>query len=192
MLKPSKPKLLDPLKIYMNAELYRTAYSVLYSEGQKNPHLMTVIASPHMVLSAFASELYLKCLLCVEGRATVPQTHNLKALFRDLSVLSRDRIEQLWNNYSNSPGVQSLWRAIEHTTNKKVPQEFSTHLALSSRAFDQLRYSHEDDSGTFLLGDLPEMLRSVILERRPLWATLRHAPPTSRPHEMPTQRAKEP
>ena len=48
-----------------------------------------------MVLSAFASELYLKCLLRLET-GKVPQTHNLKALFRDLSPALRKQLEELW------------------------------------------------------------------------------------------------
>jgi len=150
---------------------------------------MTTIAAPHMVLSAFASELYLKCLLCLE-KGSVPQTHNLKALFRDISTLAKKRIEQIWDAYAASPGVQELWKFIESTTGKPFHRDFAAVLERSSTAFNELRYLHEDNSGSFLAGDLPQMLRTVILERRPLWATLRHTPPTSHPRGKPVPSAK--
>ena len=59
MKKPVKPSL-DPLKIYMNAESYSLAYITLRITGDKDPNFMTAVATPHMVLSAFATELYFK------------------------------------------------------------------------------------------------------------------------------------
>jgi hypothetical protein len=175
MVETAKPKL-DPLKIYMNAERYSAAYVVLRRAGDNDPQLMSVLASPHMVMSVFASELYFKCLHCIET-GTVPETHNLKALFRGLSVLSRNRIEQLWN--AHAPRLEEMWRMIEGVTGKPIPRDFAAQLDMSAQAFTKLRYIHEDESGSFFVGDLPPMLRQVILERRPFWATLRHKPPTA-------------
>ena len=179
----------DPLKIYFNAERYRIADHVLRVEGHKDQNLMAIIGSPHMVLSAFASELYLKCLICLET-CNAPPTHNLRALFRDLSLHTRMRIEQLWNNHM--PQLEELWTFIEKETKKSIPRDLVGLLDISSKAFTQLRYAHEDDSGSFMVGDLPVMLRTVILEKRPLWATLRHTPPTSHPRGMLTQPATPP
>jgi hypothetical protein len=179
MNKPVKPSL-DPLEIYMNAESYRLAYITLRITGDKDPNFMTAVATPHMVLSAFATELYFKCLLCLEGSKVMP-THNLKALFRELAPQTRTRVEQLWKRHA--VGLEEMWRMIEQTTNTPVPRDFVTLLAMSSNAFQKLRYVHEDASGSFFVGDLPPILRTIILDRRPLWATLRHAPPTSLPRE---------
>jgi len=142
-----------------------------------------------MVLSAFAIELYLKCLRRLEGNS-VPQTHNLKALFRDLSPHTKGRVQQLWSAYA--PSQEPMWQAIEKETGNKIPRDFIDLLAISSKAFIELRYLHEDDSGSFFVGDLPPMLKQVILERVPIWATLHHTPPTSLPHGMPVQPAKPP
>jgi hypothetical protein len=84
MKKPSAQKL-DPLKIYMNAERFRIADNQLRST---DPQVMNVVGLPTLVLCAFASELYLKCLLVVETGKAAP-THNLKALFRELAQLSQ-------------------------------------------------------------------------------------------------------
>jgi hypothetical protein len=182
MNKPIKPRI-DPLKIYMNAEAYRMAYIILGTQGNKDPQLMSTIASPQMVLSAFAIELYFKCLLCIET-GSAPQTHNRKALFRELGPKTKARIEHLWSVHAVN--LEELWAMMEKTTGKPIPRDFSSLLDLSGRAFSEIRYVHEDPTGSFLVGDLPPVLRIVILERQPLWATLRHAPPTSLPRGMPT------
>ncbi len=187
MRKPTKPRL-DPLKIYMNAERYRIAYLVMRIAGDKDPNLMTIIASPHMVISAFATELYFKCLLCLEAKG-VPQTHNLKALFRDLAPATRARIEELWKVHART--LEDLWSVMEQTLGKTVPRDFATLIDISSSAFNELRYLHEDSSGAFMVGDLPPILRTVILERQPLWASVRHAPPTSLPRGTLTQHANQ-
>jgi HEPN domain-containing protein len=63
------------------------------------------------VLCAFAAELYLKCLLCIEtGDAS--SAHNLKALFRDLNHTTRNRIETLWNE--RLPAVDIIRKRVEH------------------------------------------------------------------------------
>jgi hypothetical protein len=177
---------LEPVKIYMNAERYRIAYLVMRAEGDKDPTLQATIASPHMVISVFAIELYLKCLLCLEGQK-VPPTHNLKALFRDLKPATKARIEQLWSAYA--PRLEPLWQSVEQVTGNAVPRDFLSLLDKSSQAFTELRYLHEDESGSFYVGDLVPMLRTVILERQPLWVTLRHTPPTSLPRGIRVQHA---
>lgn len=170
---------LDPLKIYMNAERYRIAYLVLRHAGDRDPQLMATVGSPHMVMSVFAIELYYKCLLSLEGERA-PQTHNLKALHRDLEPATKTRIEQLWALHA--PNLEPLWKTMEQHMKKTVPRDFPTLLDMSSKAFSELRYLHEDDTGSFFVGDLPPILRQIILERRPMWASLRHTPPTALPH----------
>ena len=67
------------------------------------------LALVYGVNGAFAIELYLKCLLAVEG-SQIPATHNLKDLFAQLSRESRDKIrrrhdELARNHLSFQPGV---------------------------------------------------------------------------------------
>jgi HEPN domain-containing protein len=47
-----------------------------------------------MVLS---SELYLKCLICIETGKSPPKGHDLKALFLRLDLPTRKYIEDLWD-----------------------------------------------------------------------------------------------
>jgi len=131
-----------------------------------------------MVLSAFASELYLKCLLCLET-GKVPQTHNLKALFRDLSPALRKQLEELWEADINSrPERQKVLDEI-----RKLPggEELRTDLQyaldVGADAFRELRYFYETEKSFFLLSDFPNLLHKVILQRMPQWGTIPTIPP---------------
>jgi HEPN domain-containing protein len=170
---------IDPVKIYMNAERYRIAYLLLREAGDKDATLMATVSAPHMMISAFAIELYFKCLLCLQ-RKNVPQTHNLRALFRDLDNSTKKRIEWIWNQHA--PTLEKLWQILEQTETKKIPRDFESLLNISSQAFHQIRYLHESSAGSFFVGDLVPILGTVILELQPTWAKLRHTPPTPLPH----------
>jgi hypothetical protein len=62
--RPAGNPLPDPLKIFMNAERFRQADLLLRSFNEQQ--IAVTIASPALILSAFASELYLKCIVCIE------------------------------------------------------------------------------------------------------------------------------
>src|SRR5712675_1913175 len=68
----------DPFKIFMNAERFRRADVLLRSV--QDPQIAVAVASPALVLSAFASELYLKSILVIE-KGKAPGWHRLKNLF---------------------------------------------------------------------------------------------------------------
>src|SRR5258708_3118503 len=54
------------------------------------------IAHPAAVLVVFASELYLKCLLCTE-RGDFPREHNLEKLFNKLRPGTKELLEAMWD-----------------------------------------------------------------------------------------------
>jgi HEPN domain-containing protein len=89
-------KALDPLKMFVHAERFRFTDRYLRSPKvmSNDPRVGSYIVAPTLVLSAFASELYLKCLLCLNAFA-VPTTHNLKNLFGRLPRKDRRRIEEM-------------------------------------------------------------------------------------------------
>jgi hypothetical protein len=98
-----KPKSgLDPSKIFSHAVGFHESYKLLRnSHDRMDPKLsleqkMGLISQPSMTLSAFASELYLKTLLCVEA-GVVPEGHNLERLFLGLEVKTRHDIDDLWD-----------------------------------------------------------------------------------------------
>jgi hypothetical protein len=106
MLKPKSPKTsLDPFKIFQHASRFHASDRRLRST--LTLHDIGVIAIPANVLSVFTSELYLKCLLCVET-GIVPDTHNLKALFKRLRPDTRRALEDLWDADIRLPHRQKV------------------------------------------------------------------------------------
>jgi hypothetical protein len=125
-----------------------------------------------MVLSAFASELYLKCLLCAE-HGKVPNEHNLKTLFLQLAQSTRRRIEELWDEDIKQPHRKAIFdriRAIPGEENQQFNLLYA--LNISANAFSDLRYFYETQQAFFILDEFPDILRKVTLENYPPWAAI--------------------
>jgi hypothetical protein len=122
-----------------------------------------------MVLCAFAIELYLKCLLCIEtGKVT--KEHDLKGLFLRLDSSTRKRLEDLWDESLRRPDKQ---RGLDCIRGLPEGEQLQTDLlyvlGIGSHAFEELRYLYETKRSKFLLHDFPDMLHRVILEKFPDW-----------------------
>lgn len=82
---------IDPLQIFMHALGFHVAENALGSLTlAPNTQLGAQVVQPTMVLSAFTTELFLKCLICLETNLT-PQGHHLFELFEQLSPQRRTR-----------------------------------------------------------------------------------------------------
>jgi hypothetical protein len=77
---------IKPEKIFSHASAFHKSYDMLVKSTmpvdaeRPDEQLFGIVAYPALVLTVFASELYLKCLLCMET-GIVPSTHDLEALF---------------------------------------------------------------------------------------------------------------
>jgi hypothetical protein len=159
---------LDPRDIFEHASRFHSS-DLLLRRGITGPNDFPVVAHPSMVLSAFASELYLKCFLCVE-RGTFPDTHDLKALFEELQPATRRVLENLWDADMRTPRQQKSMEAIRALPEgKNVRLDLQYALDVGANSFIQLRYIYETKKAFFLLGDFPNLLRKVILDRFPTW-----------------------
>ena len=161
----------DPLKIFAHASRFHESNITLRrSVPRDQPEHLPRIAHPAMMLSVFASELYLKCLLSMEN-GKVPNTHNLKALFKYLQPATRKRLEELWDQSVRQPHRQVVLnhiRTLPEGQNLRLDLTYA--LDIGANSFIELRYLYETNRTYFLLGDFPDMLRTVILERQPSWA----------------------
>jgi hypothetical protein len=125
-----------------------------------------------MVLSVFATELYFKCLLCLETGG-VPQTHNLKTLFDALLPKTRKRLQELWDIDIRKPERQKVLAHIRtFPDGHKLREDLPGALKLGADAFRELRYIYETQRSYFLLADFPNLLRAVILERIPWFGSI--------------------
>jgi len=156
---------IDPLKIFKQAERFHWSGQQLRRTNNRD-HMQMQIA-PAIVLEAFACKLYLKCLLCIET-GKVPDTHLLKALFRDLRSETKQRLREIWNVYV--PSQEHVYGFIEKKFNTIVPRDLDWSIEGAIETFRDIRYLYEKDepSSHFFLNDLPTMLRNFILET-PLW-----------------------
>jgi hypothetical protein len=106
-----------------------------------------------MVLSAFASELYLKCLLCLEtGRAH--RSHHLRNLFDKLQPTTQERLKALWEVESNKPARQRVLAHIRSLPGgERVKDDLPSVLQLGANAFQEIRYLYEMEKSDFLLNE---------------------------------------
>jgi hypothetical protein len=163
----------DPDKIFAHASKFFWTDKYLRSKST-TAEMVPMVAHPAMVLSAFASELYLKCLLAIE-ESKVPDTHDLHDLFCRLNTKTQQRVEALWDEHIQHPDRAKVLDYIENVLKQgSVPRKLSWALEVGNRAFEELRYIYEVDKPSikFVLGDLPELLRRVAIEKRPQLATL--------------------
>ena len=168
MKKPSAA--IDPREIFLHAyHFHECDHRLRKGPSSKDIDEVAIIAQPSMVLCAFASELYLKCLLYVET-GKVPREHHLKSLFLRLDSSTKKRLEDLWNESLRSPDKQ---RGLDYIhglpEGDRLQSDLLYVLGIGSNAFEELRYFYETKRSYFLLHDFPDMLHAVILERFPDW-----------------------
>jgi hypothetical protein len=169
--KPIKP--IDPFQVFNHGiRFLGTDQYLRFSTGGPSSPWAQTIVTPTLVLSAFAAELFLKCLLLIEGQKVEP-IHRLDILFRRLSHKRKRRIEEMWN-------ADARAKLEPIRTMKNVPTDLPNALVKCGKAFDQLRYFYEDpESVIYYIGDFAWVLMRAIVEIKPEWAP--PEPPPIRP-----------
>ena len=169
---------LDPLKIFRHAVGFHQSYKRLIdtvlkdSPPESRPQEMGIISLPAMAISAFSSELYFKCLLCLE-RNDVPGDHNLKRLFEALQVRTRQELDDLWDIHIRRPENKILIEQMRHEPKgEEIQLDLRYALNVGANSFMELRYFYEKEQSYFLILDLPNLIRVVILKRIPTWDSI--------------------
>jgi hypothetical protein len=122
---------------------------------------MTIVV-PTSVLSAFAAELFLKCLLVLERGNALP-IHRLDVLFKNLPHKRQRRIQEIWESDAR-PKLRAFCLA------KGLPSDLSNALAKCGNAFENLRYYYEDPNKVrYYIGDFAWILMRAIVEIEPEW-----------------------
>jgi HEPN domain-containing protein len=160
----------DPLHIFAQAKSFAKAAGVL--SKVEDPAIMVDMAGPSLTLAAFASELYLKCLLVLQG-SRPPNIHDLKKLFDRIEPEMQQTIERIWDTHVQIK--QQYWEKVRAYIKKPFSLDLRSALEQGGRGFEVIRYSYEqsqEDFG-FVLSDLPRVLQIAILEIKPEWARVR-------------------
>ena len=161
---PSQPQI-TPISIFQHAETFFDSLDYLHTAP---PERIAPMAASVMVLSAFAAELYFKCLLCIiDGKP--PKGHHLHDLYSRLTAEHKHALHLNWGYIIRDR--EEFLLNVESQGNAKIPRRLADALIEGNKAFEQLRYIYEGPpSFRFFLGDLPLALRRTILDAEPSWS----------------------
>jgi hypothetical protein len=159
----TRPSIL-PISIFAHADNFFAALSKLHETPRPN---VGAIAAPAMVIAAFASELYLKCFICLENGFT-PRGHYLHDLYMELPANARAAIESHWNAIIRDR--EELLSSLDRQTGRSFHRNLDEALKEGNRAFEQLRYIYENTGPfRFAISDFPVAIRRALLDRKSNW-----------------------
>lgn len=180
MKKPKKQSAADdPRKVFDHACRFLTAEKYL-SELNGTQAWRFTVALPTLVLSAFAAELFLKCLVILTTGKTPTSTHQLHVLYRQIGHKEKRRIEQVWD-------VDGVPQISDLSARLKLPTDLPNALYRCSKGFENIRYGYESDwdGVVYYISGLPRVLIKVILELKPEWnGPIQHEPFRTAPHTI--------
>jgi hypothetical protein len=150
--------------IFVQANGFHKA-SELLATTLVNPFCMTAMVTN----SAFASELYLKCLIIIETGQLMKDQHNLRKLFLKLREDTQKTIENHFDEeMAKAPDISEEAKA--RLGGRIPPTTLREALVQGGDAFIKWRYIYEDTNLQFFaLFPLPKFLADVILARKPEW-----------------------
>jgi hypothetical protein len=157
----------DPRDVYRQGIRFLVTDVVLRRKVESEPDLEESLKYPGMVISAFASELFLKCLKLIDGKGT-SNSHKLAELFGDLSHDTQALIRAEWDTMLAVS--EPMYQELERKHRVKIPRDLNTSLAECGEAFMKLRYIYELPKGsTFYITQLPLVLKNVVKKLKPDW-----------------------
>jgi hypothetical protein len=129
----SGPKIIDPSKIFVQADCFYQALAVLCNVEPENMQLGVALIQPTVVIGALTIELFFKCLLCIET-GKVPRTHDLRSLFERLTLTSRERILEGWEKIA---ARWAEWDRQEQALALRSPATFRPPWSLAAMRFSR-------------------------------------------------------
>lgn len=156
---------IDAKAVFDQASRFHFASVVLRVEFDE---LTAPTLEPYVVVSSFSSELYMKCIYAMETGGSCIRGHDLKKLFEVLALETREELGKNWTTV-----VQTYNHAYQQSGEEfRLPIDLVGQLDVSGCMFEDMRYFYEggDFAKHWFLSPLPDLLRSLILVRRPAWA----------------------
>ena len=148
--------------VYRHASGFLLADVVLRRQAEADPALAEIVKFAGMVTNVFASELFLKCLLLLDGKGE-SREHNLKKLYDQLDETTKKKILAEWvKMLSETPGQLEQQ---EQRFGVTIPRDLETSLSECGDAFVLLRYIYiyeEPRGAAFYITQLPLVLKNVV------------------------------
>jgi hypothetical protein len=162
----------DAKAVFDHALRFAVADDHLRRSAAGNATLANWVVMPSCVMAVFAAELFLKCIILIEGEAP-PDAHHLRKLFDLLSDDAKAQITKMWDHSmfirrkefeENERKLQPLMPGI------KIPRDLLSALDDCGDTFKKMRYLYEDPNNIkFYIIDFPEILRRYVLKLKPAW-----------------------
>jgi hypothetical protein len=177
------PKAKQPraINIFIVAEQFRFASklaTIIPLTDLAFAGFLPVMPTAAMTCSAFALEVYLKCLVRME-RKPIKRGHGLIALFNQLGRRNQSSIKRYWR--ANSEPAREAVEEIYGRDGTPAPKfDFNFVMTASDDAFVSLRYIYErgvDQAKGWLADAVVEGARQTILDKHPDWENARQTSP---------------
>jgi hypothetical protein len=172
----STEMLIDPHRIFLQAENFHQASKLINHvmrespAGDWHPELLV----PDIVVTAFACEIYLKCLIAIDRKTNPPYWHELDRLYGKLSQDLKSNLQRKWEQYLSTSKQR---QRIESGT-KEMPQSLARAIKYHADHFEDFRYIYEmSDPKEFYLNGLLNILRNTALEFFPKWGEFKRVIP---------------
>jgi hypothetical protein len=142
MKKPKSSALaIDPFKLFKQATFFELASFRLSRAFKAGDEAMRV---PFIVNSAFSFELFLKCLLAIEGKCDFRNIHDLHKLHGMLNDKHAKRIGELFDqNMASNPVMRNIYKAEKAGIIPTLAWGIIEILERIKDAFRAWRYSYE-------------------------------------------------
>jgi len=153
-------KAIDPKGVFQTAEVFRASSIIL---GNQGPNYMF----PMVICAAFSLELYMKCLILIEGGAS--KGHDLKDLFSKTTSASQKKVRESYEPYKAK--ADAMYAAFKGVPVPKT--DFDFVLGASAKAFEHFRYAYEgavEDQEGWMASDISECVKERVVELKPEWA----------------------
>jgi len=169
-----KKKRKEPLELtlFKFAEMHYRAGGILLQKVTKDPDS----TFPATVLVIFGFELYLKCLIAIEGKKP-PRIHDLRDLFFQLSKESQVEIRRAYKERAKTDPFFKRMKQFYEEKGFPVDHSFDSVLKSCASAFVHFRYLWEyEGGGKWHASALLECVRQRITKLRSEGAPARHLP----------------
>lgn len=144
---------------------YYLAFEWLVQARRKNGTPEFRMIGPMIVLASFGCELFFKSLLTDSGATTIPQSHDLEELSRNLPRLVKSSLVKQWIAFLKRG------KRIPHTPKER---DFNSAVAAVGESFVEWRYRFERTPSLSNFRDpvafiLMAFLQDFILRKHPEW-----------------------
>jgi hypothetical protein len=138
-MRRSPLKNIDPKILYLHATSFYHVNEMLSNlDFDNDPQSAADVGPAYIVLSALTSELFLKCLICIEtGEAQTG--HHLSYLYGKLSQGTQTRIKEIWDNDLVKHRADH-WDRLEAALGRKIDRNLLAALKGGDTTFEKMRY----------------------------------------------------